>query len=819
MKTEVFKVDGMTCASCSSAVERATKKLEGVDTSVVNLSTEKLTITYDDSVLDNDRIMEAVKKAGYSAMREVADKTVTIPIEGMTCASCSQSIERKLSKTEGVSSVTVNLATEMAQVVYNPDLVRLSELKQQITKLGYTPKEVVVKRNVDEDQLRKQKEINTLKLKVLIASIFTIPLFYLAMAPMITFINLPYPELLDKMMNPLNNAIAQIALVLPVVWAGRNFYTIGYRQIWHKSPNMDSLIAIGTSAALIYSFYSVYQIAEGDHMAVEHMYFETAAVILTLILLGKTLESISKGKTSEAIKKLIGLTPKTAIVMNGDTEIEMPVEEIEIGDIVIAKPGGKIAVDGVIIDGYTTIDESMLTGESMPVDKKVNDPVFGASINKTGVIKYKATKVGDETALSQIIKLVEQAQGSKAPIARMADIISGYFVPVVFVFAVLSALAWYISGQDIIFTLKVFIAILVIACPCALGLATPTAIMVGTGKGAELGVLVKSGEALETAHKIDTIIFDKTGTLTKGKPEVTDIIAFEPYNETDVLKFAYSAEYGSEHPLAQSIVKKGAEAGVDRLPLEAFEEIPGHGLKTVISGDHVHLGNIKLMKLADIDFEFGMNAFNKLAEEGKTPMFLSVNNKLAGIIGAADVLKENSVAAIQKLHKMNIKTLMITGDHEKTARAIALSVGIDDVLAEVLPGDKAASVKSLQDKGKTVAMVGDGINDAPALAQADIGIAIGSGTDVAMESADIVLMKSDLLDVVSAIALSRATIKNIKQNLFWAFIYNVIGIPVAAGLLYLFDGPLLNPVLAAAAMSMSSVSVLTNALRLKSFKI
>lgn len=819
MKTEIFKVDGMTCASCSSAVERATKKLEGVDTSVVNLSTEKLTITYDDSVLDNDRIMEAVKKAGYSAMREVADKTVTIPIEGMTCASCSQSIERKLSKTEGVSSVTVNLATEMAQVVYNPDLVRLSELKQQITKLGYTPKEVVVKRNVDEDQLRKQKEINTLKLKVLIASIFTIPLFYLAMAPMITFINLPYPELLDKMMNPLNNAIAQIALVLPVVWAGRNFYTIGYRQIWHKSPNMDSLIAIGTSAALIYSFYSVYQIAEGDHMAVEHMYFETAAVILTLILLGKTLESISKGKTSEAIKKLIGLTPKTAIVMNGDTEIEMPVEEIEIGDIVIAKPGGKIAVDGVIIDGYTTIDESMLTGESMPVDKKVNDPVFGASINKTGVIKYKATKVGDETALSQIIKLVEQAQGSKAPIARMADIISGYFVPVVFVFAVLSALAWYISGQDIIFTLKVFIAILVIACPCALGLATPTAIMVGTGKGAELGVLVKSGEALETAHKIDTIIFDKTGTLTKGKPEVTDIIAFEPYNETDVLKFAYSAEYGSEHPLAQSIVKKGAEAGVDRLPLEAFEEIPGHGLKTVISGDHVHLGNIKLMKLADIDFEFGMNAFNKLAEEGKTPMFLSVNNKLAGIIGAADVLKENSVAAIQKLHKMNIKTLMITGDHEKTARAIALSVGIDDVLAEVLPGDKAASVKSLQDKGKTVAMVGDGINDAPALAQADIGIAIGSGTDVAMESADIVLMKSDLLDVVSAIALSRATIKNIKQNLFWAFIYNVIGIPVAAGLLYLFDGPLLNPVLAAAAMSMSSVSVLTNALRLKSFKI
>ena len=541
--------------------------------------------------------------------------------------------------------------------------------------------------------------------------------------------------------------------------------------------------------------------------------------IITLILLGKTLETITKGKTSEAIKKLIGLTPKTAIVLNGDQEIEMPVEEIEIGDIVIAKPGSKIAVDGVIVDGYSSIDESMLTGESMPVDKKVNDSVYGASINKTGMIKYKATKVGDETALAQIIKLVEQAQGSKAPIARMADIISGYFVPVVFVFAVLAALAWYLSGQDIIFTLKVFIAILVIACPCALGLATPTAIMVGTGKGAELGVLVKSGEALETAHKIDTIIFDKTGTLTKGKPEVTDIIAFDPFSSDDVLKVAYSAEYGSEHPLAQSIVKKGVSANLERLNIDAFEEIPGHGLKATISGQEVYLGNIKLMKLANVDYEQSMEAFNKLAEEGKTPMFLAIDQKLAGIIGAADVLKENSIAAIQKLHKMNIKTLMITGDHEKTARAIAKTVGIDDVLAEVLPSDKASSVKSLQEQGRTVAMVGDGINDAPALAQADVGIAIGSGTDVAMESADIVLMKSDLLDVVSAIALSRATIRNIKQNLFWAFIYNVIGIPVAAGLLYLFGGPLLNPVIAAAAMSLSSVSVLTNALRLKTFKL
>ena len=818
MKTEVYKVDGMTCAACSSAVERVTKKLNGVDSSAVNLSTEKLTITFDESILNQEHIIEAVKKAGYTAMPNIQEKTITMPIDGMTCAACSQAIERRLGKTDGIGKISVNLATEQAQIVYDPEKIRLSEIKQHITKLGYTPKEIEVKRNVDEDALKKANEIKQMKQKLMIAAIFSIPLFYIAMAPMITFINLPYPAILEMMKFPLNNAIVQILLVLPVVWAGRRFYSVGFRQIWHRSPNMDSLIAIGTSAALIYSFFSVLQIIGGDHMAVEHMYFETAGVIITLILLGKTLETISKGKTSEAIKKLIGLTPKTAIVLSGGQEIEIPVEEIEIGDVVVAKPGGKIAVDGVILEGYTTIDESMLTGESMPVDKKMGDPVFGASINKTGLIKYTATKVGDETALAQIIKLVEQAQGSKAPIARMADIISGYFVPIVFGIAVLAALIWSLAGQDIVFTLKVFIAILVIACPCALGLATPTAIMVGTGKGAELGVLVKSGEALETAHKIDTIIFDKTGTLTKGKPEVTDVSAFEPYSETEVLAYAASAEYGSDHPLAQAIVKKGNDLSVAQFPIESFEEIPGHGLKVQLNGKVIHLGNSKLMTHAGVDEKVGLEKFDQYANEGKTPMFLAIDGKMAGIIAAADVLKENSALAIQKLHKMNIKTIMITGDHEKTARAIAATVGIDDVLAEVLPGEKAASVKALQDQGRKVAMVGDGINDAPALAQADIGIAIGSGTDVAMESADIVLMKSDLLDVVSAIGLSRATIKNIKQNLFWAFIYNIIGIPVAAGVLYAFGGPLLNPVFAAAAMSMSSVSVLTNALRLKAYK-
>lgn len=750
---------------------------------------------------------------------ESTKKIIQIPIDGMTCAACSQAIERRLNKQEGVEVAAVNLATEMAQISYDPEVIRLSEIKQHITKLGYTPKEILTKRNVDEDALKKENEIKGMKFKFWLSVIFTLPLFYVAMAPMIKWFDFPFPMALEPMKNPLNYALLQIILVLPVVWAGRKFYTVGFRQIWHRSPNMDSLIAIGTSAALIYSFFSVYQIIQGDHMAVEHMYFETAGVIITLILLGKTLETISKGKTSEAIKKLIGLTPKTAIVLNGDQEIELPVEEIEIGDTVIVKPGGKVAVDGIIIDGYTTVDESMLTGESMPVDKKIGDSIFGASINKTGLVKYKATKVGDETALAQIIKLVEQAQGSKAPIARMADIISGYFVPIVFGIAVLSAVAWLLSGQDIIFALKVFIAVLVIACPCALGLATPTAIMVGTGKGAELGVLVKSGEALETAHKIDTIIFDKTGTLTKGKPEVTDVIAFEPFTEEDVLIFAYAVEYGSDHPLAQAIIKKGNMANIARRTLDTFEEIPGHGLSAKIADQSVLLGNLKLMNQSHVAYEEILPTFNRIAEEGKTPMLLAVDGKVAGIIGAADVLKENSLKAIEKLHKMHIKTIMITGDHEKTAHAIAKSVGIDEVLAEVLPGDKAAAVKGLQESGKIVAMVGDGINDAPALAQAHVGIAIGSGTDVAMESADIVLMKSDLLDVVSAIALSRATIRNIKQNLFWAFIYNIIGIPVAAGLLYVFGGPLLNPVFAAAAMSMSSVSVLTNALRLKTFKI
>jgi P-type Cu+ transporter len=593
---------------------------------------------------------------------------------------------------------------------------------------------------------------------------------------------------------------------------------VGFKALIQRSPNMDSLIAIGTSAAILYSLYSTYQIAVGNFGAVQGLYFETAGVIITLILLGKSLEAVSKGKTSEAIKKLMGLAPKTAIVIHDGKEIGTPIDEVEIGDVILVKPGEKISVDGVVLEGHTAIDESMLTGESMPVDKKDGDKVFAASINKNGSIRFKATKVGGDTALALIIKLVEDAQGSKAPIAQMADIVSGYFVPIVCLIAVLAFAAWLISGQTLVFSLTIFISVLVIACPCALGLATPTAIMVGTGKGAEYGILIKGGEALETTHKIGTIVFDKTGTITEGKPEVTDIITAPGITREKLLQIAASAEKGSEHPLGEAIVRGAEKEKLEFIKTDNFEAIPGFGIKVEIEGIHTLIGNRKLMDERNISLKSLADQSDSLATEGKTPMYIAMDNKISGIIAVADVVKKSSAKAIKKLQSMGIEVAMITGDNPKTAEAIAKQVGIDRVLAEVLPQDKSNEVKKLQAEGKKVAMVGDGINDAPALAQADIGIAIGSGTDVAMESADIVLMKSDLMDVPTAIHLSKSTIRNIKQNLFWAFGYNVAGIPIAAGILHLFGGPLLNPILAAAAMSLSSVSVLTNALRLKRFK-
>ncbi|MCC3867514.1 heavy metal translocating P-type ATPase [Terrisporobacter mayombei] len=816
-----IKISGMTCASCAKAVERAVKKLDSSVEASVNMATEKLSISYDKEKVKNEDIENAIEKVGFTVAKEEKDKEVIIPIGGMTCASCVKAVERAVKKLGGVKNVQVNLATEKAKINYIPSKVKLYEIKDIIEKAGFKVLEMEKKVSVDDDKLRKEKEMKILFNKFIISAIFAVPLFYIAMGHMIPapIGPLPLPQIIDPSINPLNFALTQLFLTIPIVIAGNNFFSKGVKSMIAKAPTMDSLITIGSSAALIYSLYSLYLVYNGDKMAVHHMYFESAGVIITLVLLGKYFETRAKGKTGEAIKKLMGLSPKTAIIVKNDKEIEISIEEVEVGDIIVVKPGSKIPVDGTVIEGHTSVDESMLTGESIPVEKNMGSSVVGASINKNGTIRFRAEKVGSDTAISQIIKLVEDAQGSKAPIAKLADIIAGYFVPVVVVIAIIAGLAWFISGKGAVFSLTVFIAVLVIACPCALGLATPTAIMVGTGKGAENGILIKGGQALETTHKINTIVFDKTGTITEGKPVVTNIITHGNITEEELLKVAASAEKSSEHPLGEAIVRDCEEKNLEFYKLNKFMAIPGHGIEVVINGSDILLGNKKLMINKNIDLEDLEEKSDKLASEGKTPMYIAINNKIGGIIAVADVVKESSAKAIKKLHNMGIEVAMITGDNKKTAQAIASQVGIDRVLAEVLPQDKSSEVKKLQEEGKFVAMVGDGINDAPALAQADIGIAIGSGADVAMESADIVLMRSDLLDVPTAIRLSKSTMTNIKENLFWAFGYNVIGIPVAAGVLYLFGGPLLSPVIAALAMAFSSTSVLLNALRLKRFKV
>lgn len=823
--TETYKITGMTCASCAKAVERTVRKLDGVSDQNVNIATEKLKIEYNNDEVGFDDIKRAIEKAGYGVIKEETNKKIEMKVGGMTCASCSKAVERVVKKLDGVESVSVNIATEKASINYDSSKVRLSQIKKAITKAGYEPLDDEARKNVaeDEDKIRKEKEMKSLFQKFIVAIVFAIPLFYIAMGPMIIkpLGPWPVPEIINPMTNTLNFALIQLILVIPIMIAGYKFYINGFKSLVHLSPNMDTLVAIGTSAAFIYSLYTTYQIASGHVMEMHdhQLYFESAGIIIALILLGKYLESRSKGRTSEAIKKLMGLQPKTAIVLMDGKEVETLIEEVEVGDIILVKPGSKIPVDGIVIDGYTSVDESMLTGESLPVEKKVGDLVTGASINKNGTIQFEAKKVGSDTALAQIIKLVEDAQGEKAPIAKLADVVSGYFVPTVIAIALISSVLWYfVGGKDLVFALTIFISVLVIACPCALGLATPTAIMVGTGKGAENGILIKGGEALESTHKIQTIVFDKTGTITEGKPKVTDIVV-NNIDEDYLIKLASSAEKGSEHPLGEAIVKYGEEKGIEVVKVDDFKAIPGFGIQVKIDGKIVILGNKKLMLNKEVEFEGLAEKSDELAAQGKTPMYIAIDGKLAGIIAVADVVKESSKKAIDKLHSMGIKVAMLTGDNVKTANAIAKQVGIDVVLAEVLPEDKSNEVEKLQSQGKFVAMVGDGINDAPALAKADIGIAIGSGTDVAIESADIVLMKSDLMDVPAAIKLSDETIKNIKQNLFWAFGYNTIGIPVAAGLLYIFGGPLLNPMIAAAAMSLSSVSVVTNALRLKNRNI
>ncbi|NLK02836.1 MAG: copper-translocating P-type ATPase [Clostridiales bacterium] len=812
MTNKSFKIEGMTCASCARAVERVTAKLDGVSSANVNLATERLTLEYDETKLTVEAIEKAIDKAGYKAIIETVQRT--LKIEGMTCASCAKSVERVTRKLEGVVGADVNLATEKLTINYQPSKIRVSDIMKAIEKAGYRSSSE--EELVDTDRDSKAEEIRSLWLRFLISLIATLPLLYISMGHMM---GLSLPKFIDPMINPGTFAIGQLILTIPVVIAGYRYYIVGFKTLFKGSPNMDSLIAIGTSAAVIYGIYAIIKILQGDTAYAMELYFESAAVILTLITLGKYFETVSKGKTSEAIKKLMGLAPKTATIIRNDHETEIPIDEVEVGDIIVVRPGEKMPVDGIVVKGTTSVDESMLTGESIPVEKNTGDNIIGASINKNGSIQYRATKVGKDTALAQIIKLVEDAQGSKAPIAKLADVISGYFVPIVIALAVLAGLGWFIiGGESATFALTIFISVLVIACPCALGLATPTAIMVGTGKGAEHGVLIKSGEALEVAHRIDTLVFDKTGTITEGKPRVTDIYTVEGITKEMLLVLSASAEKGSEHPLGEAIVNYANEKGLTTKQALDFKAIPGHGIEVTIDGMHVLLGNRKLMADRDVSLNKLEEVSDRLANEGKTPMYIAIDNNIAGIIAVADTVKDTSKKAIENLHKMGIKVAMITGDNRRTADAIAKQVGIDRVLSEVLPEDKANEIQKLQSEGNKVAMVGDGINDAPALARADIGIAIGSGTDVAMESADIVLMRSDLMDVVTSIQLSRSTIRNIKENLFWAFAYNTIGIPIAMGILHIFGGPLLNPMIAGAAMSLSSVSVVTNALRLKRFK-
>lgn len=821
---KTFDVGGMDCVACAQSIERVLGKQEGVESAVVNFTNNKLYLDYNDDVLREDIIKEKVDKLGFSIHEDQSSQVMNLEedvrkkefsVEGMDCVACAQSIERVLGKKDGVDSAVVNFATEKLYLSYDPSLIKTDEVESAVEKLGFKLVE-------DQGQVQHVEIINPYKNRLLVSSIFAVPLLIIAMGPMV---GLKLPAFIDPALNPFNFGLLQLLLTLPIVWMGRKFYTTGFANLFRGHPSMDTLIALGTSAAFFFSVYQLYSIQTGaGHNAAHNLYFESAAVILALITAGKFMEHISKGKTSNAIRKLMGLRPDKATIIRDGQEVEIPVDDLAKGDIVLLKPGAAAPADGVVIEGSNYMDEAMLTGESIPVAKNSGSEVYTASISSGGTIRYRATKVGSETALSNIIRLVEDAQATKAPIAKLADIVSGYFVPVVIVLAILSAVFWLLSGETVEFAVTILVSVLVIACPCALGLATPTAIMVGTGKGAENGILIKSGEALEQAHNINALVLDKTGTLTKGRPVVTDLFTGIDTEESrdQLLKLAASLESNSEHPLGRAMIEAARDKGLVLLKTENFRTLTGMGIQADIEGATYAIGNERLMNEQGVSLPKSMDTMAaELAEDGKTPMFISMGTQAVGIIAVADTIKETSREAVALLKNMGIRTIMLTGDNERTARAIGRQLEIDEVVAEVLPEDKIRKVEDLMAEGYITGMVGDGINDAPALAAATVGIAIGSGTDVAMESADIVLMHDDIMDVPTAIDLSRKTIRNIKQNLFWAFIYNVIGIPIAMGLLYLITGNLdflLNPMFAALAMSLSSVSVLTNALRLKGYR-
>ncbi|MBJ9979240.1 copper-translocating P-type ATPase [Bacillus sp. S70] len=796
-----LQISGMTCAACANRIEKGLKKVEGVHEANVNFALEKTKIMYDPTKTNPQQFKEKVESLGYGIVSDKAEFTVS----GMTCAACANRVEKRLNKLDGVNKATVNFALESATVDFNPDEVNVNEMKSAITKLGY--KLEVKPDDQDASTDHRLQEIERQKKKFIISFILSFPLLW-AMVSHFSFTSFIY--LPDMLMNPW----VQLALATPVQFIiGGQFYVGAYKALRNKSANMDVLVALGTSAAYFYSVYlSIQSIGSSEHMT--DLYFETSAVLITLIILGKLFEAKAKGRSSEAIKKLMGLQAKTATVVRDGTEIKILIEEVVAGDIVYVKPGEKIPVDGEIVEGKSAIDESMLTGESIPVDKSIGDVVIGSTINKNGFLKVKATKVGRDTALAQIIKVVEEAQGSKAPIQRVADQISGIFVPVVVVIAIITFAVWmiFVTPGDFGGALEKMIAVLVIACPCALGLATPTSIMAGSGRSAEYGILFKGGEHLESTHRLDTVILDKTGTVTNGKPVLTDIIVADGFHEEEILRLVGAAEKNSEHPLAEAIVEGIREKKIDIPSSETFEAIPGFGIESVVEGKQLLIGTRRLMKKFNIDIEEVSKSMEELEREGKTAMLIAIDKEYAGIVAVADTVKDTSKAAIARLKKMGLDVVMITGDNTQTAQAIAKQVGIDHVIAEVLPEGKAEEVKKLQANGKKVAMVGDGINDAPALATANIGMAIGTGTDVAMEAADITLIRGDLNSIADAIFMSKMTIRNIKQNLFWALAYNALGIPIAAL-------GFLAPWVAGAAMAFSSVSVVLNALRLQRVKL
>ncbi|MEF3306038.1 heavy metal translocating P-type ATPase [Paenibacillus sp. GYB003] len=800
-KQTTLQITGMTCAACANRIEKGLSKLDGVTSANVNFALEKASVSYDPHKIDAARLEQTIEKLGYGTAKQVAN----FKLEGMTCAACANRIEKGLSKLPGVTSASVNFAMETARVEYAPGEVSIADMQNKVKQLGY--KAVTEQERERAGDVREQ-EASRQKRKLLVSAILSLPLLW-SMVAHFSFTSWIYiPELF---MNPW----FQLILATPVqFYVGRQFYVGAYKALRNGSANMDVLVSLGTSAAYFYSLYlTIEWFAAGG--SVHHgpsLYYETSAVLITLVVMGKLFESLAKGRTSEAIKSLMGLQAKTAYVVRDGAELTIPVDEVLTGDIVLVRPGDKVPVDGIVLEGVSSVDESMLTGESIPVEKKAGDAVIGATINKNGMLRVEATKVGKETALAQIIKVVEEAQGSKAPIQRVADVISGIFVPIVVGIAVVAFFVWYllVTPGDFAEALEKAIAILVIACPCALGLATPTSIMAGSGRAAELGILFKGGEHLEQTHKIDAIILDKTGTVTKGKPELTDVVA--EGDETELLRLVGAAEKNSEHPLAEAIVAGIRDKGIELPGTQTFEAVPGYGIRAVVEGKSLLVGTRRLLEQYGVEASRAYETMARLEEAGKTAMLVAIDDRYAGIVAVADTIKETSKAAVGRLKEMGIQVVMITGDNERTARAIAAQVGIDHVLAEVLPEGKAEQVKKLQAEGKTVAMVGDGINDAPALATANIGMAIGTGTDVAMEAADVTLMRGDLSSIPDAIYMSRKTMSNIKQNLFWALGYNTLGIPVAAI-------GLLAPWVAGAAMALSSVSVVLNALRLQRVKI